>query len=127
MNEINYEHLYPSVVEALENQEGKKEIDFTKLQKGDKIIFKTKNSTYKATIENPNNGEVWLQGGEKYPFLCKVIVAGSTFGGSIIKMGHICEDMCVEIIENGIGWRPITTTRVQSVEVIKKDENEQNK
>jgi hypothetical protein len=42
-------------------------------------------------------------------------------------MGHICEDMCVEIIENGIGWRPITTTRVQSVEVIKKDENEQNK
>lgn len=123
MNENGFEHLDQNLVEALKNQQGKPEVDITSLEVKDKVIFKTQNSTYEIIIMNPEKGEVAIMGGSRFPFHLTVFINGSTFGGSTIKPGYICEGMRVEILRPYRPGEPLLTTEVKSIEVIKNDKD----
>jgi len=71
-------------------------IDVRKLKPGTLLLVMTKNSLYKIT-KCDRVDEVWVQGGKHIatPKMC--LFTGSTFGGSMIKIGWIGQGMRMEI------------------------------
>jgi hypothetical protein len=73
----------------------------------------TKNSTYELII---GNNEVIVQGGKFFPEPTKAILNGSTWGGSMIKLGWIGYGMCMEIARPGLSC--VTTSPVRDAKII---------
>lgn len=80
------------------------------------ILVTTRNSRYRIIPLRRGSADVLIQGGRFFPEPTQVCLAGSTFGGSMIKMHWIMVGMQIEI-DAGDGGGPITTTRVADVSV----------
>ena len=78
----------------------------------DSLAVRTKNSVYEITILSRFTGEVMVRGGAFFPERTVVRLAGSTMGGSFLKMGGIYPGFSLEFQD---GERRIVTSRVQSV------------
>jgi hypothetical protein len=88
MLEENLQHL-------IEEQAKEPGIDVRRLKPGVRVIVNTMNSEYVLeTTEEP--GIVYAQGGKHIPHRRKVGFNGSTFGGSMIKVGWIGRGMHME-------------------------------
>ena len=80
------------------------------------ILVTTKNSRYRIIPLRWGQSDVLVQGGSFFPDLTEAHLAGSTFGGSLLKMHWIMVGLHMEIAtEHGVG--PIVTTRVTDVRV----------
>jgi len=79
---------------------------------GTTLYVQTKNTLY--TIESRTDG-FYISG---HPLFCpepkRVAIAGSTFGGSMIKSGFIGVGMYLEFTCEG-QHLPVTTSRIQSI------------
>jgi hypothetical protein len=76
------------------------------------LFVSTINSVYRIVVSQ--RASVFVQGGQFFPDSSAAHLAGSTFGGSIIKVGWIGVGMRMEICgQNG----PIVTSPVQRIEV----------
>lgn len=80
------------------------------------ILVTTRNSLYRIIPLRWGNSDVLVQGGTLFPEPTEARLAGSTFGGSLLKMHWITVGMHLEI-DPGHGDGPIVTTRVASVRV----------
>ena len=91
-------------------------IDVNKLQAGTIVLVTTKNNLYKL-IKTDRDGIVYAQGGKYFIEPTEVYFSGSTFGGSMIKIGWIGYEMIMEMhmIEN---QKKITTSAIKSAKVI---------
>ncbi len=89
-------------------------VNIHKLKAGTKIIVTTKNSTYTLEVTK-NKGEIWAQGGKKLPERQKVYFTGSTFGGSMIKLGWIGLAMYMEMHFNN---KILKTSSVRAAKII---------
>jgi len=107
-----------SLVELVREKEG---IEIDKLDPGTKLVLKTKNSVYDVEIIDKN--KVLIQGGRRvngsirYIKPTSVIIVGATFGGSIIKVGWIGENMHMEIYEHATKKRILITTPVKAARI----------
>jgi len=90
-------------------------IDVHRLKAGMIVLVTTKNSLYKL-IKTAEHGIVYVQGGKYFIESTEVYFSGSTFGGSMIKVGWIGYGMIMElhIIEKkkAIKTSPIRAARV---------------
>jgi hypothetical protein len=71
-------------------------INVHKLKPGTLLLVATKNSLYKIA-KCDKIDEVIIQGGKHIPEPCFGLFTGSTFGGSMIKLGWIGRGMFMEI------------------------------
>jgi hypothetical protein len=80
------------------------------------ILVTTQNSRYRIIPLRWGASDVLVQGGQFFPGPTEARLAGSTFGGSFLKMHWINVGMHMEIdTRNGGG--PIITTRVADVRI----------
>ena len=55
----------------------------------DRVIVRTENSTYEVVVLTPSTGNVLVRGGAFFPVLMPVRLAGSSMGGSFLKLRSI--------------------------------------
>jgi len=78
------------------------------------ILVTTQNSRYRIIPLRWGDSDVLVQGGLFFPEPTEARLAGSTFGGSFLKVHWIIVGMHMEI-HTGHGGDPIITTRVADV------------
>ncbi len=95
---------------ALENG-----IDVHKLKPGTMVIAVTKNNLYKITKGSKDQYDVTVQGGKFFRQPTSANFSGSTFGGSMMKIGWIGYGMYMEIHANG---KKVRTTGVRAAKIV---------
>ncbi len=81
----------------------------------DCLCVKTENSTYEITILARHSGEVMVRGGQFFPERTSVHLAGSSMGGSFLKLRGIYLGFNLEFQHDG---RRIVTSRVKSIGMV---------
>ena len=61
------------------------------------VLVVTKNNLYKLTKGHEDKYDVSIQGGKLFPEAKKIKFTGSTFGGSMLKIGWIGKGMLMEM------------------------------
>ena len=103
--------------EALKSKSIENGINVHRLKEGTILLIVTKNSLYKI-IKGPRDVyDITIQGGKKLPKPVKANFAGSTFGGSLLKIGWIGFLMHMEI-HIPSSRRKLTTTGVRAARII---------
>ena len=80
----------------------------------DQLTVLTQHSTYEIVIVSPGSGEVLVRGGEFFPEFTAVRLAGSTLGGSFLKMRSIHLGFRIEF---AVGRGVIVTSPVRNISV----------
>ena len=80
----------------------------------DTICVRTRNSNYRIFLLEPMKGRALVEGGRRFVEPVEATVSGSTFGGSVLRMGWIGMGLRIEIYSNG---KRIVTLPVQSFRV----------
>jgi hypothetical protein len=79
---------------------------------GKSLEVQTKNTLY--TISHQAEKEWWIQGHDRFcPVPTKCIISGSTWGGSMLKVGFIGRGMNMEFYVEG--FPSLTTSQIQDV------------
>ena len=84
----------------------------------DRVIIRTCHSTYEIIVLTPATAEVLVRGGAFFPEFTRVRVAGSSLGGSFLKLHSIHLGFR---LEHADGQRSIVTSTVQTVAVLAAD------
>lgn len=82
----------------------------------DRLTIRTRHSTYELIIVAPETAEVLVRGGAFFPDFTRARVAGSSLGGSFLKLHGIYPGFRMELSD---GARMIVTSPVRQVEKIK--------
>jgi hypothetical protein len=80
----------------------------------DRLIVRTQNSTYEIVVLAPSTGNVLVRGGAFFPVLAPVRLAGSSMGGSFLKLRSVHVGFRVEFNTPG-GY--IITSPVRAVDI----------
>ncbi len=77
-----------------------------------RLLVRTRNSLYEITVLDGWIGQIVIRGGQFFPHATLARLAGSTFGGSILKLRGIYIGLQMEIhCDDG----PFLTTRVKTI------------
>ena len=76
------------------------------------IVVRTRGSVYDIIVLSGDAGEVMVRGGRFFPEFRRATIAGSTFGGSAVRLGSICVGCHMELHVNG---KSFVTSRIQAV------------
>ena len=87
----------------------------------DRLTIQTHHSTYELIVVEPGSAEVLVRGGAFFPDFTRARVAGSSLGGSFLKLHGIYPGFRMELSD---GERMIVTSPVKSVKNVEKGENE---
>lgn len=107
---VGRKFIEPKLLARIEGQEEKDGVDLSTKHKGDRVTFETVNTIYE--IEKVEERLWLLTGGKRWSgdnARTKVIIVGSTFGGSIIKVDWLGEGMNVEVYEPSKGKTVVTS------------------
>jgi hypothetical protein len=80
----------------------------------DRLSVRTQNNTYEIVITSPTTGEVLVRGGQFFPEFTAVRLAGSTLGGSFLKMRSVHPGFRIEF---SVGAGVVVTSPVRSIAV----------
>jgi len=80
----------------------------------DRVLVRTENSTYEIAVLTPGTSEIAVRGGTFFPSLTRARLAGSSLGGSFLKLHTIHVGLRMEIV---VDSRPIVTSPVQTIAV----------
>lgn len=84
------------------------------------LEIQTRNTIYSVRIIDPDNSTVLISGHEKYcPEPTKARINGCTWGGSMIRVGCVDENMYLEIYLYEQD-KNINTSLVESAEIVSK-------
>ena len=89
------------------------------LQDLETLSVRTRNSTYEMTVLSGRTAEVLVRGGQFFPEYTSVRVAGSSLGGSFLKLHGIYLGFSMELQHDG---QTIVTTAVQSIRRVADDQ-----
>jgi hypothetical protein len=81
----------------------------------DRVHVRTRHHTYEIIVSAPSSGDVLVRGGAYFPDFTHARVAGSTLGGSFVKIRSLHVGFRLEFT---IGSQFVLTSAVQSIEVI---------
>lgn len=110
-----HKNLHPAINERIAQSELDGGVKLTDLSVGDGVLVRTKNTLY--VVHKTADREYQIEGNEKYcpePTPCKI--AGSTWGGSMLKMDFVGKGMHMEYYIKG---QCITTTAIKHVEIVR--------
>ena len=94
-------------------EDGRKDLDFDALPVGTIVKVKTANSEY---LLRRDGGGTSVKGTERFPDWTRVCFNGSTWGGSMIRIGHIGYGMHMEI--GRFDAATLTTSPVECWEIL---------
>ena len=77
-----------------------------------RLEIRTQNSTYEITVISARAGDILVRGGQFFPEFTEARLAGSSLGGSFLKIRGIYIGFKLEIHS---GERAIVTSRVRSI------------
>lgn len=80
----------------------------------DQLIIRTENSTYEITVICARTGEILIRGGRFFPEFAPARLAGSSLGGSFLKLRGIYVGFNLEV---HFERRSIITSRVRRIAV----------
>jgi hypothetical protein len=80
----------------------------------DRLIVQTENSTYEVTVISGRAGDILIRGGRFFPEFTEARLAGSSLGGSFLKLRGIYVGFSLEI---HFDKRLIITSRVRKISV----------
>ena len=86
-----------ALLEAWSNYSWTNGIQIEQMQDLETLAVCTQNTMYEITILCGSTGEVLVRGGKFFPEWTPALLAGSTFGGSILRAGGIYVGMRMEI------------------------------
>ena len=81
----------------------------------DRVLVRTRNSTYELIVTVPHTASVLVRGGTFFPSFTPAQLAGSSLGGGFLKLHGVYPGFQMELITEEL---PIITTRVRSVSVL---------
>lgn len=81
----------------------------------DRLIVRTRNSIYEIIVTVPQTASVMIRGGAFFAEFTPASVAGSSLGGSFLKLHGVCAGFQMEVIAHDV---PVITTRVRTVSVV---------
>jgi hypothetical protein len=84
----------------------------------DRLTVRTLNSTYELVVVTPGSAEVAVRGGAFFPCFARVHVAGSSLGGSFLKLHSIHVGFRMELVSHA---QSIVTSPVQDISVSRSD------
>lgn len=80
----------------------------------DALQVRTRNSTYEITVVSVDSGDVLVRGGAYFPEFRQARLAGSSLGGSLLKLRGIYVGFRMEL---HVGQQAIVTSEVHSIGV----------
>ena len=80
----------------------------------DRLIVRTRHSTYEIVATEAGSAEVLVRGGSFFPEFTTVRLAGASLGGSFLKLRSVHVGFAMEF---AAGIRAIVTTPVRSISV----------
>ena len=80
----------------------------------DRVIVRTMNSTYEIVVMTPATADIAVRGGAFFASLTRARLAGSSLGGSFLKLHSIHVGFRMEIVADA---QPIITSPVQTIEI----------
>jgi hypothetical protein len=80
----------------------------------DRLTVRTLNSTYEIVVSTPSTAEVVVRGGVFFPAFARVRLAGSSLGGSFLKLHSIHVGFRMELISER---QSIVTSAVQGITI----------
>src|SRR2546429_7582922 len=81
----------------------------------DRLVVRTETSTYEITVISARAGEILIRGGRFFPEFTPARLAGSSLGGSFLKLRGIYVGFKLEI---HFDKRPIITNRVRQISLV---------
>ena len=81
----------------------------------DRLIVRTRNSTYEIIVMVPHTASVMVRGGVFFPNFTPARVAGSSLGGGFLKLHGVYTGFQMELVADEL---PVITTRVRTVSVL---------
>ena len=81
----------------------------------DRLIVRTRNSTYEIVVLVPYTASIMVRGGAFFPDFTPARVAGSSLGGGFLKLHGVYAGFQMELVTDDL---PIITTRVRTVSVL---------
>ena len=78
----------------------------------DHVVVRTERSMYDLIVLDGAACDVMVRGGRYFPEFRRAILAGSTFGGSAVKLRTICIGLHLEF---NAGGKSVVTSRVQDI------------
>jgi hypothetical protein len=82
------------------------------MQDMEKLTVRTENSTYDITVISGRTGEILIRGGRFFPEFTPARLAGSSLGGSFLKLRGIYVGFSLEV---HFDQRMIITSRVRTI------------
>ena len=81
----------------------------------DRLLVRTRHSVYEIIVSAPSTGDVLVRGGTFFPEFTPARLAGSTLGGSFVKVRALHVGFRLEFT---LGPQFVLTSAVQSIEII---------
>jgi hypothetical protein len=105
---------YTTLGETIEIIDDLEDVTLQTLRPCDTIRVRTCSSDYEIFLFEPESGRALVVGGKYFAEPMEATVSGSTFGGSMLKMGWLGVGLRMELNVNG---RRIVTSPVQELRV----------
>jgi hypothetical protein len=102
---------FSGFVEAISRTEG---FDVPSMEPLTLLVVRTENSIYRIILLHPGQSRIAVQGGRFFAKLTEARIAGSSFGGSLLKMAWIGVGLHLELYAGG---QRIVTSRVRAIEI----------
>ncbi|MDH4063408.1 MAG: hypothetical protein OEW19_03335 [Acidobacteriota bacterium] len=80
----------------------------------DRLVVRTRNSTYEIVVTVPHTASVMVRGGAFFPTFTPARVAGSSLGSGFLKLHGVYTGFQMELVTDDL---PIVTTRVRTISV----------
>jgi hypothetical protein len=103
-----------AVLSAWNNHEWRDGVHLEQLNALDRVTVRTQNNTYEIVISSSSTGEVLVRGGQFFPDFTTVRLAGSTLGGSFLKLRSIHPGFRIEF---SVGQGVVVTSPVRTITV----------
>jgi hypothetical protein len=103
------QHLHPDILLRIENAKKQGGVRLDELAVGTKLEVQTRNTLYRISVLG--NSKYLVEGGRKFPHPTETYLGGSTWGGSMIKVGWLGIGMHMEFTE-------CVTTAVETIRIV---------
>jgi hypothetical protein len=103
-----------AVLSAWNDHEWRDGVHIEQLNALDRVTVGTQNNTYEIIITSATTGDVLVRGGQFFPEFTAVRLAGSTLGGSFLKLRSVHIGFRVEF---GVGQGVVVTSPVRTISV----------
>jgi len=103
-----------ALLNAWNHYEWREGVRVDRLEAFERVTVSTHYSTYEIIVTSPADGGILVRGGQFFPEFTPARLAGSTLGGSFLKLLTIHPGFRLEI---GLGLRYVLTSPVRSITV----------